>query len=570
MGVYLIGVDGELDNITVLREILKAFSRPEDDFDWERGRLGHDRRYATDVANLRTELGWELAYTDFAAGLIEIIVWCRDNGPGDSRQRKSLRPGTERGMEPGILCKGVLLWHGRMQTMQSFVHCRDFMYQFCYSAVNQIDNRQIASLILIAGVAFIAVKKCGAASVCRGAWRVVEAAARPVLIIPALSIAIYSAAVMTIAFECSLWSLAISLDVIVEVIVVGIPLVMTSACESRTMRQAIVSMIGPQLKMSAILAAYFGLVIFPLPVELLIQFCFTLLLSVKLLGRGAQGAPCTVVDGFIGFFAIAFACIVAAALISLWTTVDWIAVEQSLALTIWYPFALLPMVIMLAYFSSYQLLWVRLKGCEAFDGLASKLLLSIALFPSLATIARFSQFEAEEIMREKTVAKRIGYICEYRRAIHRRIVQERLKAATLRRHLGKPGFVEGGVWGDGSSVEEIKRGLWTIISLQKGNFARFNRYGENLTEQIKVFTPEECTCDYCLSKDRRQIAVWMTNPTGFTFGLALENGKDCPLAYEGEGGEPPCSVEGFSGFLPYGDVSLVNWNYSFKVDRSYL
>lgn len=79
MGVYLIGVDGELDNITVLREILKAFSRPEDDFDWERGRLGHDRRYATDVANLRTELGWELAYTDFAAGLAETVVWHRDN-----------------------------------------------------------------------------------------------------------------------------------------------------------------------------------------------------------------------------------------------------------------------------------------------------------------------------------------------------------------------------------------------------------------------------------------------------------------------------------------------------------
>ncbi len=93
MGVHLIGVDGELVGITVLREILKCFGRPEDDFDWERYRPGHDRSYAIDTINLRTELGWELAYTDFAAGLIEIIVWYCDNGPGDSRQRKSLRPG---------------------------------------------------------------------------------------------------------------------------------------------------------------------------------------------------------------------------------------------------------------------------------------------------------------------------------------------------------------------------------------------------------------------------------------------------------------------------------------------
>lgn len=76
---YLIGADGELDNITVLREILKAFGRPEDDFDWVRDRPGHDRRYAIDATKLRRELGWEPSRTDFAAGLAETIRWYRDN-----------------------------------------------------------------------------------------------------------------------------------------------------------------------------------------------------------------------------------------------------------------------------------------------------------------------------------------------------------------------------------------------------------------------------------------------------------------------------------------------------------
>ena len=76
---YLIGADGELDNITVLREILKAFGRPEDDFDWVRDRPGHDRRYAIDATKLRRELGWEPSRTDFAAGLAETIAWYRDN-----------------------------------------------------------------------------------------------------------------------------------------------------------------------------------------------------------------------------------------------------------------------------------------------------------------------------------------------------------------------------------------------------------------------------------------------------------------------------------------------------------
>ena len=58
---------GNPDNLTVLREIFKAFGRPEDDFDWARDRPGHDRCYVIDAAKLRRELGWEPSHTDFAA-----------------------------------------------------------------------------------------------------------------------------------------------------------------------------------------------------------------------------------------------------------------------------------------------------------------------------------------------------------------------------------------------------------------------------------------------------------------------------------------------------------------------
>ena len=92
---YLIGADGELDNITVLREILKAFGRPEDDFDWVRDRPGHDRRYAIDAAKLRRELGWEPSRTDFAAGLAETIrLVPRQRGlvaPGQGGHRGEVR-----------------------------------------------------------------------------------------------------------------------------------------------------------------------------------------------------------------------------------------------------------------------------------------------------------------------------------------------------------------------------------------------------------------------------------------------------------------------------------------------
>ena len=99
---YLIGADGERDNITVLREILKAFGRAEDDFDWVRDRPGHDRRCAIDSAKLRRELGWRSARTDFAA----TIEWYRDNeasvAPRKGRHRgKVPRAGAVGGLPGG-------------------------------------------------------------------------------------------------------------------------------------------------------------------------------------------------------------------------------------------------------------------------------------------------------------------------------------------------------------------------------------------------------------------------------------------------------------------------------------
>jgi len=76
---YLIGADGERNNIDVLRAILAEMGRGPDDFDWVRDRPGHDRRYAIDSSKLRAELGWRPAHTDFAGGLRATIAWYREN-----------------------------------------------------------------------------------------------------------------------------------------------------------------------------------------------------------------------------------------------------------------------------------------------------------------------------------------------------------------------------------------------------------------------------------------------------------------------------------------------------------
>jgi len=76
---YLIGADGERDNLSVLRTVLELMGRDPDDFDHVVDRVGHDLRYAIDPSGLSNELGWAPKHTDFAAGLRSTIAWYRDH-----------------------------------------------------------------------------------------------------------------------------------------------------------------------------------------------------------------------------------------------------------------------------------------------------------------------------------------------------------------------------------------------------------------------------------------------------------------------------------------------------------
>jgi dTDP-glucose 4,6-dehydratase len=76
---YLVGADGERNNLDTVRLILTLMGLGEDDFEWVNDRPGHDLRYAIDSTKLRAELGWTPAFADFEAGLAATIAWYREH-----------------------------------------------------------------------------------------------------------------------------------------------------------------------------------------------------------------------------------------------------------------------------------------------------------------------------------------------------------------------------------------------------------------------------------------------------------------------------------------------------------
>ena len=76
---YLIGVNNEINNITVLKQILKEMNKDEDYFDFIEDRKGHDLKYSINPTKLNTELNFKPKHTDFNKGLKETIDWYKKN-----------------------------------------------------------------------------------------------------------------------------------------------------------------------------------------------------------------------------------------------------------------------------------------------------------------------------------------------------------------------------------------------------------------------------------------------------------------------------------------------------------
>jgi len=76
---YCVGsMTQDVNNLEVVKKIIKIMGKTEDDIEFVKDRPGHDRRYAIDWSKIKNELGWAPQYT-FDEWLTKTVEWYKEN-----------------------------------------------------------------------------------------------------------------------------------------------------------------------------------------------------------------------------------------------------------------------------------------------------------------------------------------------------------------------------------------------------------------------------------------------------------------------------------------------------------
>lgn len=72
------GMTQDVNNLEVVKKIIKIMGKDESMIEFVKDRPGHDRRYAIDWTKIKSELGWEPMH-DFDTWLVKTVEWYKEN-----------------------------------------------------------------------------------------------------------------------------------------------------------------------------------------------------------------------------------------------------------------------------------------------------------------------------------------------------------------------------------------------------------------------------------------------------------------------------------------------------------
>lgn len=437
---------------------------------------------------------------------------------------------------------------------------------------SQIDNREIASMALVAIFILFAAAKGILRSVLRAVAEIAICALKPQILVPVFALIAYSMLIFWQMSQIHLWSVGLLLDSIIEVAVVGVPAIYI-AVKSHTVKSIFKKVVIPEFNLSSFSAFYIGIETFSLPIELLTQFVIALLILIQATySRNSRESSSGLhSDVLLTAISIAMFVCVTVKLVQDFYVIDWNYEMTDMLMALWYPLLVLPFVILLGYYSAIEQMFHRVRALNRNISKEKLIFLAVQMFPSLRCISHFTGYEANQYFQFKTYRERREYCIAFKRTIAIKASEADAKIARMKAGWGKRGFDSNGLWLDWENLEKIKSALWTVANLQDAEWKKNSSYLRSLQDDMaKTLVPKGCKFDGYISKDGSVYSCWISNGTGFTFGIGASSGIFPPLRYEGE--KPPSinSNVPLEEFLDEErEKELPNWCASFNVDESY-
>lgn len=223
-----------------------------------------------------------------------------------------------------------------------------------------LTSRELASLIWLAVAAVgIAVMAARDRSLARSISNIIRLAVRPPISLVVIAFYVYMAASLWLTAQLRLWNTSLTAETITWGVVSGLALIFSAsdANDATYFKKAIRRTFG----ITVLFEVTFGMVSFPLWLELAIQPIFTFLIVLEVVAKSDpehhQVASCLgtllALVGFIFF---------GGTLYLIWhdrESIDWIQQGRTLAMLVWLPLVALPFVYVLAWGLRYGVL-VRL------------------------------------------------------------------------------------------------------------------------------------------------------------------------------------------------------------------
>ena len=444
---------------------------------------------------------------------------------------------------------------------------------FFQTVLSQVTNREIATVILLLGILLFATVKIGAVKTTRGLWDVIVAALSPKILIPGLLLVLYSVMIFLGAYRIGIWSSKILLDTILEISFIGLPS-LAIAVKANSVVSIYRQFVIPEIGFGAIVAFYIGIESFSLPVEVGLQFVICAFTVLQVVGKYEPAGENVSKFSSCLLTVIGLGIIVAASwgIAHTWNAIDWGVEIEALGMALYYPILMVPAIVALGYYAVYETLGIRIKICSKGMRFLTRAYLYGLLFPSLVAVKHFNGSEITNYTKCGSWKERNQYIKNYKRILAETAAKENAKLKRMESGLGKRGFDEDGIWLDWENLEEIKTSLRSVASIQDRRWREDHAYAANMQGAfVDVFTPRGCISGSYVSSDGRAYICWMSNGTGFTFGVGACEGSSPSQRYEGL--TPPATDSESALLAQFVDeedqIALPHWFMDFRVDDTY-